>query len=192
MTKRKLSTVAAIGLFLLGATAVQADILSPGMDSKDAINQVKSMETVDGFSAQFWITTEEQIFASWARNTAIRDLKPTISAKRNTPIYLALFIANPGVRLRQEVTSKVVHKISDVTFDMYIITPMGHLTLATKQRIGWRGTAPAAELVFLARDRGTIAFEAIDPLGEYTIAMVVHDNVKKTDIKLVRKLNLVD
>ncbi|MCX6968511.1 MAG: hypothetical protein NTZ46_12195 [Verrucomicrobia bacterium] len=81
---------------------------------------------------------------------------------------------------------------SDVTFDVYIISPNGNLALADKQRVGWRGTPPSPGLIYLAKDRGMFNFEAIDPLGEYTIALVVHDNIRKADLKLTRKLDLVD
>ena len=35
-------------------------------------------------------------------------------------------------------------------------------------------------------------FEVIDPTGQYTIVVMLHDNVRKTDMKLVRKLELVE
>jgi len=169
----------------------QGDILHPGMTEKDIISSVKAMETSDGFSAQFWITTDEQVFVSWSQNTAIRELKPITEVKRNTPVYLALFMANPGVR-RKSMSATSGRKISDVTFDLFIINPNGTLTLSNKQKVGWRGLPPAPQLVYLAQDRGTLNFETIDPLGEYTIVLIVHDNVRKVDMRLIRTLKLVD
>lgn len=179
---------------LLGLAPLMApgDILSPDMNVKDTLGQVNSMETKDGFSAQFWMTTDEQIFSTWARSGAIRNLKPIIQLKRNTPVFLALFMANPGIRSIMAVAGGKPLRSSDVTFDLYIISPNGTLSLANKQRAGWKGEPPAPGLIYLAKDRGVLNFEPIDPLGEYTVVVILHDNVRKMDMKLVRKLELVE
>lgn len=186
-----LKQLAVLALCALAALPARADLLTPGMDAKDAIGFVNSLETKDGFSAQFWMTTDEEIFSTWARSGAIRGLKPAAQVKRNTPVYLALFLANPGVR-SVAVTRDQTHLSSDVTFDLYIISPTGVLSLANKQRAGWKGTPPTPGLVTLAKDRGVLSFEAIDPLGEYTVVVILHDNVRKIDMKLMRKLVLAE
>ena len=191
MKTKLLRRFAAIACFALATSMGSADILAPGMVANDAIGQINSLETSDGFSAQFWMTTDEQIFSTWAKSGAIRALKPTIQVKRNTPIFLALFMANPGVRTVVKSATKPV-LISDVTFDLYIINPNGSLSLANKARVGWSGTPPPPQLVHLAKDRGMLNFEVIDPTGQYTIVVMLHDNVRKTDMKLVRKLELVE
>ncbi len=189
--KTRLLQLAALAWCALAILPARADILSPGMDAKNSIGFVSSLETKDGFSAQFWMTTDEEIFATWARSGAIRGLKPTIQVKRNIPVYLALFLANPGVR-SVSVGGDQPRLSSDVTFDLYIISPAGVLSLANKQRSAWKGTPPTSGLVNLALDRGVLGFEAIDPVGEYTIVVVLHDNVRKIDMKLSRKLDLVE
>ena len=187
-----LKQIAILMAFALGINGALADILTPGMKANDAVSQINSLETRDGFSAQFWMTTDEQIFSTWAKTGAIRGLKPTLQVKRNTPIYLALFMANPGERSMEKTPTAKPRMVSDVSFDLYIINPGGALSLSNKQRTGWKGTPPSPGLVYLAKDRGVLNFEAIDPLGEYSIVLVVHDNVRKTDIRLIRKLELVD
>ena len=192
MKKQLFKNLVVLVFLALAVHRAPADILAPGMAAPDAIGQINSLETKDGFSAQFWMTTEEQIFSTWAKTGAIRGLKPAIQVKRNLPVYLALFFANPGVR---SVVKRVGGKpklSSDVTFDLYIISPSGSLGLTYKQRIAWMGVPPSPGLVYLARDRGVLSFEAIDALGEYTIVVVVHDNVRKTDLRLTRKLELAD
>lgn len=191
MKRQLLSKVAVVGLTLIALATGHADLLTPGMGGGDSIGSVKSMETKGGVSAQFWLTSDEQIFSAWTKSGSIRNLKPITEVKRNTPVFLALFLANPGVRRRVLATGKV-KSTSDVSFDLFLITPAGSLCLADKQRTAWKGTAPAPQLVYLAKDRGFLGFEAIDPLGEYTVIVIVHDNVQKVDIKLTRKLVLVD
>lgn len=186
---RKLSALAAVaGLLPIVASA---DLLSPDMGARDTIGQVNSMVTQDGFSAQFWMTTDEQIFATWARAGAIRNLKPAVRITRNTPVYLALFMANPGVRSIM-VGGNKQRVFCDVTYDLYLINPNGVLSLANKQRSGWKGEPPSPGLIYLAKERGMLNFEAIDPLGEYTAVVILHDNIRKIDMKLSRKLELVD
>lgn len=186
---RKLLVLAA--LLGLIAPLAQGDILSPDMSVKDTIGQVTAMETKEGLSAQFWMTTDEQIFTTWARSGAIRNLKPTIQVKRNTPVFLALFLANPGIRTIMLPGNKP-RSTSDVTFDLYVISPNGTLSLANKQRSAWKGEPPSPGLINLAKERGVLSFEAIDPLGEYSIVVILHDNIRKLDMKLGRKLDLVD
>ena len=192
MNKPLLKKFAALLIFTLAVTSAPADLLSPGLTVTDALGQVNSLETKNGFSAQFWMTTDEQIFLTWAKSGSIRNLKPVIQVKRNTPIFLALFIANPGVK---SIVSPVTGKIStssDVTFDLYIISPKGSLSLASKQRSAWKGNPPSPGLVYLAKDRGVLNFEAIDPLGEYTVVLVLRDNARKVEMKLSRKVELTE
>jgi len=192
MKTHPITKIAVLLLLALATLRGNADILSPGMEANDTVGLIKSLETRNGFSAQFWMTTDEQVFLTWAKSSSIRSLKPTIQAKRNVPIFLALFLANPGVKSVVAPVSGRINNSSDVTFDLYIISPNGALSLANKQRVAWKGTPPSPGLVFLAKDRGVLSFEVIDPLGEYTIVLVVRDNVRKVDMKLSRKLELVD
>lgn len=188
---RMFQILALWGILLLIVPSVRADVFSND-NGADALGQVKSMETKDGFSAQFWLTSDEQIFVGWMKTGMMRSLKPISEVKRNTPVYFALFLANPGIRRVVKVNNLKAKCTSDVTFDLFLITPAGNVCLADKQRVAWKGTPPAPELVYLAKDRGVISFEAIDPLGEYTVVVVLHDNVRKVDIKLIRKLTLTE
>jgi hypothetical protein len=168
-----------------------ADILAPNMNVKDTIGRVDSMHTEGGLTAQFWLTSDEQIFSGWARTGAIRDLKPTVQVKRNTPLFLALFLVDPGVRTILGAGGKPTRN-ANVSFDLYVINPNGVLCLANKARVAWKGEPPPPGLINLARDRGVISFEAIDPLGQYTVIVIVHDNIRHIDMKLSRRLELID
>jgi len=192
MKPQMLKKLTALGLLALATASAPADISNPTQAGRNTIGQVTNMETKDGFSAQFWMTTDEQIFSSWTKPGALRNLKPIDEIKRNTPIYLALFVANPGAKGPTNPGAKQSTATSDVTFDLYVVNPSGALSVAYKQRPGWKGLSPSPGLVYLAKDRGTLNFEAIDPLGEYAVVVIIHDNVRKADIKLTRKLTLVE
>jgi len=191
MKIQTLKKLAVLSFFALSAFDLQADIPTLNPKARDTISLVNNMETKNGFSAQFWMTTDEHIFSTWARPGAIRNLKPITFVKRNMPVYLALFISSPGIS-KVVVQGGVLNNSSDVTFDLYIIGPQGTLSLAYLQKIAWKGTSPSPGLVYLAHDRGTLNFEMIDTLGEYTIVVILHDNVRNTDLKLTRKLELVE
>jgi hypothetical protein len=107
MKMQRLKKIAAFGLYLWAAAAVQGDILNENMKSNDSIGLIKALETKDGLSAQFWMTTSEQIFTAWSKTTAIRDLRPVAEIKRNVPVYVAVFIANPGVRRIVKANNKI-------------------------------------------------------------------------------------
>ena len=92
MKPQMLKKLTALGLLALATASAPADISNPIQAGRNTIGQVTNMETKDGFSAQFWMTTDEQIFSSWTKPGALRNLKPIDEIKRNTPIYLALFV----------------------------------------------------------------------------------------------------
>lgn len=190
MKIQTLNKLAVLSFFALNAFDLQADIPTLNSKARDTVSMVNNMVTKNGFSAQFWMTTDEHIFSTWAKPGAIRGLKPITAVRRNTPVFLALFIANPGGRSVGKSTNP--RFASDVSFDLYVISPNGTLSLAFQQRTAWKGTSPSPGLVYLARDRGTLNFEAIDALGEYNVVVILHDNVRKMDLKLTRKLELTD
>jgi len=187
--------VALLTLYL--ASLAHADPL----DTKEAVKEAKNFQTEGDFSAQFWMTDDDGIFTSWERSSALRNLKQlplvrpnTFQVKRNKPVYMALFIANPEVRSIQ-ISNRQFYTYSDVTYDFYIFNPRGELMTISKQQAAWRGEPPSPKLVHLARDRSSVTFEAIDPPGEYTVIVIVHDNIRRADnkpvdIRLMRKLEL--
>ena len=54
------------------------------------------------------------------------------------------------------------------------------------------GRPPSQHMVALLYGHPTMTFELIDPVGEYTIKVMVHDTVRKIDIPLTRKIVLQD
>jgi len=186
--KTKLLLLAAV----LAVLPARADNRAPVMDADRAFWRVPGMKTDEnGFSAQFWMTTDEAVFNSWVRSGAIRNLVPAAKVKRSVPVHMALFLANPGVR-RIAMPKSEPQFFSDVSFDLYLVSPSNTLNFASRNRTAWKGTPPSPGLVSLAADRVTLNFEAIDKPGEYTIFVVLTDNVRKTTMKLERKLELVD
>ena len=148
------------------------------------------MVTKDGFSAQFWITDSEEFFLNWVHED-VRNLNSVASTKRGRSLYIALFIADPG-KVNRRVKGKGLVPTSDVTYDFLVLRPDGTVYGSGKQLVAWSGAAPSPHLVHLANGKVMIMLDEIDPPGEYTVNVLVTDNVNKTAIQLQRKFSLED
>lgn len=141
----------------------------------DAITELKSMPTTEGFSALLALTTNKNIFQEWVPNLR---LEPVKTVPRNTPILTLILIANPGVD---------GEGLAHVTYDIVIRKPDGKLYAEAPNLPGWNGRKPpAAGLVELARGTVTITIEGDDPAGRYTVEANVRDHVKGVAIKMSR------
>ena len=147
------------------------------------------LKTTDGFGAQFWVTDREGFFLTWV-NSDTRNFVPVISTKRGVRLLIAIFAAGMGDRATANSDGKIKHS-SDVTYDFNVKKPDGSDAGEGKNITGWRGKSQP-HLIQLLYGRPSLYFEATDPAGEYTVTVTVHDNVRKVDLTLTRKLLLVD
>lgn len=143
----------------------------------------------NGFGAEFFMT-DEVPSQRWLPEE-VRRTKHLLVAKRYKPVRTALFIVNPATRhiLKPDGKDAVV---ADVTYDVSITKPDGSSYFNSKDVLGWTGEPPPSHLIQLVQSSATIAFETIDPAGEYTVAIVVHDKIRKTDIALQHTIRLED
>ena len=147
------------------------------------------MKTKNGFSAQFWVTDRERFFLNWVHSDT-RNLIPVFSTKRGVRLLIAIFAVGMGDRAVTNADGKVKHS-SDVTYDFNVKKPDNSDAAEGKDVTGWMGKSQP-HLVQLLYGRPSLFFEATDPSGEYTITVAVHDNVRKVDVTLIRKLVLMD
>jgi hypothetical protein len=139
------------------------------------IAEIKSMPTKDGFSAQLYLTTNENIFQEWVPDLR---LPPVAKVARNTPILTLIVIANPGADAQG---------LAHVVYDLIIKKPDGTIYAEAPNMPGWNGRRPPTPgLVELARGSVTIKIEGDDPAGRYSVEATVHDNVKNCWIKMIR------
>jgi hypothetical protein len=173
-------------------------------DEKSSVNsdsvliENDELKIRNGFGAQFWVTDSEIFFLNWLR-TDIRNLAPVTRTRRNIPLYIAVFVLNPGSHRIKGA------KRCDVTYDYEVLRPDGGCLDAGKSYIAWASKPPPPAIIELALGNTPaeqtgdkrmmlpyprVIFGVIDPPGEYIVNVLVHDNVKKVDIALQRKLLL--
>ena len=156
------------------------------------IVQNEHMTMKEGFGAHFWLTDSDRFYLNWV-HADTRNLTPVVVTHRNVPLFIAVFIVDPGIK--KVILFDGKEKLtSDVTYDFQILKPDGsqYPNGAGRNITGWTKRPPPPHLVQLLYGRATITFELIDPIGEYTVNIVVHDNVRKVDIPLQRKVQLVE
>ena len=163
--------IAAVCCFL----AVPAVLFAQQQQAPAAISEIKSMPTKDGFSAQLYLTTNENIFQEWVPDLR---LPPVVKVGRNKPILTLILIANPGAD---------GEGLAHVVYDLVIKKPDGTIYAEAPNMPGWAGRKPPPPgLVELARGSVTIRIEGDDPAGRYSVEATIHDNVKGCWIKMVR------
>jgi len=191
---RPLLVLLAAGVSLFANLPVVAqDRISTLTLPEQVIVENKHMTVREGFGAQFWITDSDRFFLNWVRSDT-KNLTPISFIRRNVPLFIAIFIVDPGVK--KTVIAEGKPKLSsDVTYDFEILRPDGtpYPGGGGLNITGWRGRPPAEHLVTLLYDNHvTLNFDLVDPVGEYTIRVLVHDNVKNVTVPLTRTVMLHD
>jgi hypothetical protein len=88
-------------------------------------------------------------------------------------------------------TDQKADKTADVTFETIIRKPDGSLYADQKDMIGAQGPIdPSPKALQLARDYEGVLIEPKDPAGVYTVEVVVKDNVKKVELRLMRRFTV--
>lgn len=142
----------------------------------------------DGFGAEFWIVDDNENVERWYPED-LRGIQPASVTVRHKMLRLLVFLVNPGhLRTTDRDGNEMI--VSDVTYDVAVVQPTGQIKDGCKAIVAWSGPAPSPHLMHVARGTLKVSFEALDPLGTYTIAVLVHDNVRKVDIPLSHTIKL--
>ena len=182
-------TAALTAPWLFAAEPSQNDSVFPSVPK---LHIDEELVQKDGFSARFSLIDDEQFFLTWMPGSSAC-LPNVTKAKRNRPVYVSIFFADPAVRsIRSLVNPKKSTITTDITFDFEVRKADGSYYGGGKALQGWSGRPPSFHMVQLARTHAEIKFEAIDPVGMYTIDVIVRDNIRKVAIALERKILLED
>jgi hypothetical protein len=139
-------------------------------------------KTIDGFGASVIVTADPDWESKWATPS---EVVPTFSVvqslKRGEQATILIFFANPAVAAAGTV---------DVTFDLTITGPDKKVTenLEIKGFVGKLSGQPAN--IYLAGNVIHFIGEPADPLGEWVVDVVVHDNHRHVSIPLRAKIIL--
>ncbi len=143
-------------------------------DGKPIADQ-PNIKSKGGFGAQLFLTESTQFFEDWEKSVA-PNLPPLIKARRNVPFYTAILFVNPG---------KDIGGAANVTCDITVRKPDGSIYGEMKNITGLTGTAmPQEDDLHLSKERMGIRIEPHDPVGTYTVGVVIRDIVKKVELPL--------
>jgi len=139
------------------------------------------MSATNDFGVQFALIEDKTFFDKW-NTPAIPHFKPISKASRGVPIYTMVIFAGAGLRKDGTV---------DVTFDAIVRKPDGSIYGQDKNMIGASGRiASLPGDLQLVREYFAIRIEPNDPSGEYSVEVLVRDNVKKLELQLKRRFTV--
>jgi hypothetical protein len=161
---------------LISATMFGGDSDSWRKDGKP-VADTPNMKSKNGFGAQLFLTESQQFFEDWNKpETPNLQTLEKDKAHRNVPVFTAILFVDPGTDASGSV---------DVTCDIVVRKPDGHVYGEQKDVVGWKGKylVPAHNLQ-LTQGRMGIRIEPQDPSGTYTVEVIVRDNIKKIELPL--------
>ena len=135
----------------------------------------------NGFGVQFFLVEGEKFFSDWEKPEPPH-IAPISVGRRGVPICTAVIFVGAGLKPDGS---------ADVTYDTVVRKPDGSVYANDKDLVGAQGKIdPAPKALQLARDFTGIRIEPKDPAGVYTVEVVVKDNVKKVELRLMRKFTV--
>jgi len=147
---------------------------SSWLNNGKPMQDTDNAKSKDGFGAQLWLTSNN-INERWDK-PGVPDFTVTKRVKRNKPVYLAIIFIYPPVNEKGEC---------DITGDILIRQPDGKVYADIKDFKIWKNRlAPPKDSIELAEGTIAIMIENTDPLGTYSIDVLVKDGVKQITLPL--------
>jgi len=176
-------------LFFLCGTLYAADTNSASPSATNGGWRVDGKPTDDseartstnGFGAMLFMTEDERMFADWDK-PGVPHFTPVSVARRGVPICTVVIFVGGGLKTDGKAA---------VTFDVVIRKPDGSVYGKEKDLLGVQDkidSAPGA--LQLSRDYMCVRIEPKDPVGIYTVEVVVEDHVKKLELRLKRRFTV--
>ncbi|QEM68260.1 hypothetical protein FO488_08850 [Geobacter sp. FeAm09] len=167
--------------FAINTLAVAADDGRWLRNGIPAVNSEAS-KTVNGFGASVLITADPDWESTWnTPSEAVPSFLVVQNLKRGEQASILVFFANPALDAAGTV---------DVTFDLKITGPDKKAT-ENRGLKGFAGTlAGPPTHIYLAANVVRFVGEPADPLGEWVVEVVVHDNHRHVSIPLRTRFTL--
>lgn len=161
-------------LFLMFASRPLNAAESSWLNNGKPMQDTENAKSKNGFGVQLWLTPDD-INEQWNK-PEVPEFKVTKRAKRNKPVYIAIMFIYPPVNDKGEC---------DITGDILIRQPDGKVYADIKDFKIWKNRpAPPKDNIQLAEDSITIMIEDAEPLGVYTVDVLVKDGVKQVTLPL--------
>jgi hypothetical protein len=178
---KTLHTLLLILSFTFVASASAEDHREWLQDGAPAANS-DARKTIDGFGASVIVTADPDWESKWATPSEVVPTFSTVqSLKRGEKATVLIFFANPAVTVAGMV---------DVTFDLKITGPDKKVE-ENRGLKAFSGTLDGPPTnIYLAENVIHFIGEPADPLGEWVVDVVVHDNHRHVSIPLRAKFIL--
>lgn len=145
------------------------------LDNGKPTEETENAKSKDGFGAQLWLTSDENFLEKWNKPENPK-LAITKRAHRNKPVCVIILFINPSVDEKKEC---------NIVGDILIHQPDGKVYEDIKDFKIWQNRpAPPKDYMQLAESDIGIVIEDKDPLGAYTIDVLVRDRIKNISIPL--------
>jgi hypothetical protein len=129
----------------------------------------------NGFGAQLFLTEDAAFFTNWNKPETPH-INGASKARRGIPIHTILLFTNPGLDPAGA---------ADVTADITVLKPDGIVYAKSSSVVCWKGkyATPPGNLQ-LVQNHMVIRIEPQDPVGRYTVQIIIRDNIKKVELPL--------
>ncbi len=142
---------------------------------RDVQSNTDNIKAVGNFGAQLYLIDDPNFFVDW-RKPETPTINPIDLAVRGRPLFTAIIFYGEA---------KDAGGLANVNYDVTVRRPDGTIYDKRDSMIGYQSLAPADDRELqLGRNYLSIVVGADDPAGTYSVEMVVHDKVARTDLTL--------
>lgn len=141
---------------------------------RDVQSNTDNIKAVGNFGAQLYLIMDETFYQEW-RKPETPTITPAQLVVRGQTLYTAVIFYGPA---RDD------KGLCQVTYDITVKRPDSSVSVDRKGMIGWQNLAPDERELMLGRNYLPVTVAPTDPVGIYTVEMIVHDSVGRVDLPL--------
>ncbi len=142
---------------------------------RDVETNSDNIKSKGSFGAQLWLVAGQQFFQDW-RKPDSPTIVPVEIAPRGDDFYTVVIFYG---------MARDAGGLSNVSYDVTVHRPDGTVYSEKKDLVGWQDLSPTdLRSLELGRDRVALNIATEDPVGLYTVDVLVHDNVGRVDLPL--------
>ena len=142
---------------------------------RDVQSNTDYIKSTGNFGAQLYLIADNNFFIDW-RKPETPTITPIDLALRGQPLYTAIIFYGEA---------RDNGGLANVGYDITIHRPDGSIYDKRDSMVGFQGLAPTSDRELqLGRNYLTIVIGEDDPVGVYSVDIVVHDRVNRVDLPL--------
>ncbi len=142
---------------------------------RDVQSNTDYIKSAGNFGAQLYLIADGGFFVDW-RKPETPTIAPIDLAIRGQPLYTAIIFYGEA---------RDNGGLANVSYDATVHRPDGSIYERRDGMVGFQGLAPTSDRELqLGRNYLTIVIGEDDPVGVYSVDVVVHDRVNRVDLPL--------